>query len=127
MWDIEGQAAGAARHRKGAWGELIASAWLLEQGYEVFRSVTPTGPIDLVAVNSEHILLFDVKVVRTYRKNDGSVGIHGKSQKSAMNDRQQAMNVQPLFVTEDGICGLSLKHLKGQYAKVRAIAPELTR
>jgi len=33
---------------KGAKYELLACAWLLDQGYEVFRNVCPTGKGDLI-------------------------------------------------------------------------------
>lgn len=32
---------------RGAQAELLACAWLLEQGYEVFRNVSPSGDYDL--------------------------------------------------------------------------------
>jgi hypothetical protein len=47
----------------GARSELIGCCWLLEQGYEVFRNVSPCGPIDLVAVKKGEVLLLDVKSV----------------------------------------------------------------
>src|SRR5688572_690616 len=50
------------KHR-GGWAELIASAWLLERGYEVFRNVSAVGPIDLVAIRGDETLLIDVKHV----------------------------------------------------------------
>lgn len=34
---------------KGALAELLASAWLLKQGYEVFRNVSQCGVADMVA------------------------------------------------------------------------------
>lgn len=46
----------------GAVAELIAAAWLIRQGFQVFRNLCPTGPIDIVAVDdagSSHF--FDVK------------------------------------------------------------------
>jgi len=48
---------------KGAKHELLAAAWLLEQGYQVFRNVSPAGPVDLVAFDTEtgEIVLIDVK------------------------------------------------------------------
>lgn len=33
---------------RGAQAELLACAWLLERGYEVFRNVSPSGAYDLV-------------------------------------------------------------------------------
>ena len=45
----------------GARNELLACAWLLHEGYEVFRNVSPHGPIDLVARRDGEILFIDVK------------------------------------------------------------------
>lgn len=33
---------------KGARAELLACGWLMAQGYEVFRNVSPAGPADMV-------------------------------------------------------------------------------
>jgi len=47
---------------KGAKYELLACAWLLEQGYEVFRNVAPVGKGDLVIwKNGTTPILVDVK------------------------------------------------------------------
>lgn len=39
-------------NRLGDMAELRACAWLMQQGYEVFRNVGSTGPADLVAWNT---------------------------------------------------------------------------
>lgn len=41
--------------------ELIACAWLLKTGYQVFRNVAPQGPIDIVATKGGSVLKIDVK------------------------------------------------------------------
>jgi hypothetical protein len=46
---------------KGAYTELVAATWLLSQGYEVFRNVSPHGGIDIIAVCGDTIRFFDVK------------------------------------------------------------------
>jgi Holliday junction resolvase-like predicted endonuclease len=48
---------------KGAQSELIACAWLLSQGYEVFRNVAATGAIDIIAMRDGELHYFDVKSV----------------------------------------------------------------
>ena len=48
------------KHR-GALSELRACAWLLEQGYEVFRNVSDRGCIDVVALKDGETFYFDVK------------------------------------------------------------------
>ncbi len=58
----------------GARSELLAAAWLMELGYEVFRNVSPCGPADLVAWKrgTEAKYLIDVKTVNTvYQRADG--------------------------------------------------------
>lgn len=45
----------------GAKNEMIATVWLLEQGYYVFRNVSPNGPVDIVAMKGGKTFLFDVK------------------------------------------------------------------
>lgn len=58
---------------KGAHAELRACAWLLEQGYEVFRNVSSHGKIDLVAIKDGEVRFFDVKFC--YRGGSTSEGI----------------------------------------------------
>lgn len=60
--------------KTGTISELKAQIWLLEQGYEVFSNVKPTGIFDLVAWHREknQILKIDVKTVRVYAKKDGT-------------------------------------------------------
>jgi Holliday junction resolvase-like predicted endonuclease len=48
------------RHR-GAYNELIAVAWLLTEGYEVFRNVSSHGCADLVVWRGEDVRFVDVK------------------------------------------------------------------
>lgn len=46
----------------GARSELIACSWLMAQGYAVFRNVSPTGPVDIIALSpSGRIIKIDVK------------------------------------------------------------------
>lgn len=58
------------RRHRGALNELAVAAWLLEQGYEVFRNVSPHGPVDIVGMKGGEIFLFDVKGVSTLAQND---------------------------------------------------------
>ena len=48
------------KHR-GAHSEMIACAWLIEQGYEVFRNVSQHGEIDVVGRRAGVFESFDVK------------------------------------------------------------------
>jgi arginyl-tRNA synthetase len=54
--------------------ELKAQIWLLNQGFEVFANVKPSGPADIIAWDKkkDKFLKIDVKTVRIYKKKDGS-------------------------------------------------------
>jgi len=50
--------------------------WLLQNGYEVFRSVSPFGAVDLVAIDaSGSILLIDVTSTVPYKLANGEIRI----------------------------------------------------
>jgi predicted phosphodiesterase len=76
---------------KGAYSELIACTWLLRQGYEVFRNVSPLGLIDIVAIKGDVILKVDVKSANASRQNP-------------LTDKQRAAGVVALLVYVDGNC-----------------------
>jgi hypothetical protein len=63
-----------ATGRIGAISELKAQTWLMEQGYEVFKNIKPSGPADLIAwdIKTDTLLKIDVKTVRVYIKKDGT-------------------------------------------------------
>lgn len=54
------------KKHKGAAAELIASAWLLGQGYEVFRNISQHGKVDIVVKKPEstEVEFIDVKTLR---------------------------------------------------------------
>ena len=67
---------GRCSNREGACSELIAAVWLLEQGFEVFRNVSPDGPADLVAWKrgTDEKFLIDVKTSnKPFSRSDGFV------------------------------------------------------
>jgi hypothetical protein len=64
--------------RIGAVSELLASAFLLKQGYEVFRNVAPDGCADIVAFNKERLRKIDVKTTRL--NNEGKIQLIPKAQ-----------------------------------------------
>jgi Holliday junction resolvase-like predicted endonuclease len=51
------------KKHKGAASEIIALLWLLNEGYEVYRNVSPHGICDMVAIKDDEILKIDVKTV----------------------------------------------------------------
>lgn len=46
---------------KGAASELLASIWLMGQGYDVFRNVSQYGLFDIVAFKNDELIKIDVK------------------------------------------------------------------
>ena len=80
---------------KGYLGEQLAMAWLLKNGYWVFKNLAPQGPVDCVAINQEtlQVLLVDVKVLSKHK------GGHTRSK--ILNDKQKQMGVRILYVDVD--------------------------
>jgi len=82
------------KHR-GAFSELKGCAWLLEQGYEVFRNVSQHGVIDLVAIKNNEIRKVQIK---TAPKGHWSIS------KIILSDKELEENVALLVVDEKGNC-----------------------
>lgn len=78
--------------QKGAASELIAVAWLLNQGYEVFRNVCPVGKTDIIAVRVNQFIKIDVKTA-TLEPN-GTFNIR-KIQKEALDQGVKYLFVDP--------------------------------
>ena len=59
--------------RKGDFAEYYAVTWLWDQGYEVFQNSGCTGPVDMIALKGDEVILIDVKTFyernRTHEKN----------------------------------------------------------
>jgi hypothetical protein len=53
------------RKHKGAHSELVACAWLLSRGYEVFRNVSQHGKVDVIAIRDGVVMYIDVKTACT--------------------------------------------------------------
>jgi Holliday junction resolvase-like predicted endonuclease len=87
---------------KGAVNEYLATAWLLKEGFDIFRNVSPRGRADLVIrdwdndewisvdVKSEH---FDLR--GTDKMNEGQ---------RATAKEYASSNIRYLVVTDDGAC-----------------------
>lgn len=89
------------KKHKGAYGELIACAWLLRNGYEVFRNVSPHGYADIVAVKDGIATFIDVKTGRE-RKSDGKLlTLDNTRQKNIEN-----VELKYLYVLNSGDCVL---------------------
>jgi hypothetical protein len=88
---------------RGNHSELLACAWLLSEGYEVFRNVSHWGPADIVGMKSGRCFLFDVKT----------------GANAAITREQHDLGVRLIFVASDGSCKIRkaltmITRLKGQ-------------
>jgi len=88
------------RIRDGSQAELIAAAWLVEQGCYVYQPVMSQGPIDLIALAPDgQMHLFDVK--KASRRENGTY-ISRKLKK-----KQREMGIRLLYVDlGTGSCAL---------------------
>lgn len=63
-----------SKSSRGAMGELVVSADLLQLGFEVFRSVSPSSSCDLIAMKNNQLFRVEVKSSwTTYTKADGKI------------------------------------------------------
>lgn len=82
------------RKHIGARSELLASAWLMERGYTVYRNVSPCGLADIIAANfnTGEVLLIDVKTA-------ASLSVMGRF----LTEKQIKSGIIALLVSPDGI------------------------
>jgi Holliday junction resolvase-like predicted endonuclease len=85
-------------HKKhlGGRNELVACAWLLDNGFEVFRNVSQHGVIDLIALRGGKSYFFDVKVGRRYPS--------GELATSLLKPTQIGKEIKILYVFANGEC-----------------------
>lgn len=96
---------------KGAINEALASAWLMKQGYDVFRNCSPNGIADLVAKRWEDdgVLFVDVKSEQF--NPDGALSLFdGKGNKDRqihdyrIVEKGRQFGIRYLIVRDDGYC-----------------------
>lgn len=63
---------------KGAKSELLAAAYLIGQGWEVFRALSPASALDLIAIRGDEIRKIDVKTGRRYSPKTGKKYLSNK-------------------------------------------------
>jgi hypothetical protein len=106
------------RKHRGAYSEIIACAWLLESGYEVFRNMSSHGPIDIVAMKGRETLYIDVKTLTMeMMTKKGRVG-EGNGRGGQLRPEQKAAGVIPLYVSPDGICSFDREKIENAYTAV---------
>lgn len=64
------------KHR-GAYAEHLAIIWLIKEGYEVFKNISPHGACDIVAFRNDFSekILIDVKTTSVYRTTNKKLKI----------------------------------------------------
>lgn len=93
---------------KGTISELHACTFLLRAGYDVYRNVSLTGPVDLLTTKGDRCLAIDVKSL-PIEKETRDERLKPKELYAPMRVRkltaaQKKLNVQFLFVAADGTC-----------------------
>lgn len=88
---------------KGAMNECVAAAWLMSQGYDVFKNVAPVGRADLVAKNWDtgELIFVDVKS-QAYDPVTGNNDM-SKQQREQV-DKYKTSDIKYLVVNDDGSC-----------------------
>lgn len=81
------------KKHSGAHNELAATVWLMKQGFEVFRNVSPHGAVDIIAMKEGEITLFDVK--------RASLRIDGEPVDLKLKPDQVALGVKLIVVFGD--------------------------
>jgi Holliday junction resolvase len=81
----------APRKHRGAQSELIACAWLLGRGFEVFRNVSPHGESDIITIKDGVVTRIDVKS-----------SWHGYC--ARLSPEQIEQGVAPFYVFDSGSC-----------------------
>ncbi len=85
--------------RKGALAEYKAMAWLLEQGYEVFKNISPEGPFDMVALGPEGPIFIDVKDIASRSKHARSPSLKF----SPTASKYEGLNRKLLYVSGEQV------------------------
>ena len=70
-----------SKSKTGTIGELTTQAWFLEQGYDVFANVEPSGPADMLVRNRDNgkIIAVDAKAIKNpYVRADGTPCLNTK-------------------------------------------------
>lgn len=88
-------------YRLGAAHELVACAWLLSKGYEVFRNVCPNGPTDVVAIRGPEVVRIDVKTTTCYTRVDGTTTYS----RPRLTEEQLEQGVRLLLVEQGSVLG----------------------
>lgn len=109
-------------NRIGDINELKAVTWLLEQGYEVFRNVGCTGPIDLVAVKPGEVLMIDVKTSKIV-EYDGFTYLQPGGYKTKDRERKAKEYGVKLLHVYEGFMAWTKKELTHLLVQAKILSP----
>lgn len=96
------------KHRA-AVSELEAVAWLLRQGYEVFRNVSAHGPIDVIAIRADERLYLDIRTA-------SKIGVANRR----LTEEQAGLGVKFLVYLPDG----SFEFAEARPPIIESVCPE---
>ncbi len=87
--------------RRGDITEMQLCHHFLDEGYEVFKNISSTGPVDFIVlnINTHEITLFDSKTPSIHTRQDGSV----KMSCSATTTKQKELGVKVVLMYQDTI------------------------
>jgi hypothetical protein len=76
------------RSSRGSHAELRGLQWLIENNFFAFKAVSPHGPVDIIRLKGNQIVLYNVKAVFSGRRKRPPIG----------------STIDYLLVSEDGSC-----------------------
>ncbi len=85
--------------KKGAVAEYMAANWLLSKGYEVFKNLTPTGKVDIIAWKGEEMHLIDVALCSRSKRTGGY-----SDNKKGVAESNAHLGIKILCVLDTGDC-----------------------
>lgn len=105
-----------ARH-KSAWAKAMATAWLLERDYEVFRRGEVSGLVDLIALKPPELLLIVVRLAGISVSAGGNKQEIANARATAAAVGAPALQVgaHVLYVGPDGNCSFDPRQLEAGY------------
>ena len=84
--------------RKGDFAEYYAVTWLWDNGYEVFQNSGCSGPVDMIAMKDNNVILIDVK---TFCKQSDKNERLDTSKWGTRTQKQKEMGVKVLGFDPD--------------------------
>ena len=85
-------------HRQGALAEAVAIAWLIENGWRVYRCVSGPGPADLVVHDDDGARRMVDGKRRPFKRGAKTQLV----QRANVSQRQRELGVDFLYVLHDG-------------------------